>query len=297
MSRLPDLDLLRSLVIFSKAPSLAEAARILGMTQPTLSYQLKRLEVQSPMPVFTFRGKRKILTHYGLALLDLAQNEIRHMERAYAYLNRRYVDPRQLLLRVGCRRDRFQQAEKCIQFPGMVQFLDMTSGHALSALVRQELDLAVIYYEKPNVPGLVAKNLFTSAMRFVVHRKLLHGYSGKDDANIAAHVACDAHFLKKTPCLRYRENERFITRWFHKVGVDPAEVRYRYTCEDWIAIMHWVEQAHGYALVPSDFPVPRDLVAWQVPLSELPALQFYAVFHQDLKRIPGFAKHLVIKAA
>jgi len=300
-NKVPELTLLRSLLLVADASSIDEAAKTLGITQSALSYQLKRLEEGLPSPIFTSEGRRKVLTHFGRALCDFARGEIARLEQGMEALERAYADPSHLTLRVACRSDRFLQVRSCIEFPGSIEFVAASSDEALASLRLHEVDIAVCH-ARPDTPGLVARPLFSSGPWVICHTKWLTGR--KRGARDPGHWARDPRFLEETPLLTYQQGEAFITRWWRQCGVEPSRARPRLACQDWDALIAWVTQGDGYALVPGDLARAalgrmgtHEVATFAVPTPEIPAMDFYAVFHKDLRKTPGLGPALQIREA
>ena len=62
---LPSLDALLALMAFEKEGDLVGAANSMQLTQPAISFQLKRLEESLGFQIFSTSGKRKVLTKLG----------------------------------------------------------------------------------------------------------------------------------------------------------------------------------------------------------------------------------------
>jgi DNA-binding transcriptional LysR family regulator len=69
-----DWNLARAFAATARAGSLSAAARLLALTQPTLSRQVAALEAQLGVALFERIGKRLVLTEAGLGLLAHAQS-------------------------------------------------------------------------------------------------------------------------------------------------------------------------------------------------------------------------------
>ncbi len=65
-----DWNLARALLMTADAGSLSAAARLMGLTQPTLSRQVAELEAQLGVTLFERIGKRLVLTEAGHGLLE-----------------------------------------------------------------------------------------------------------------------------------------------------------------------------------------------------------------------------------
>ena len=72
-----DVDLLRAFVTVSETGSFTRAAALLGRTQPAISLQIRRLELQLRSPLFDRGGKGIGLTTEGAGLLPQARRLLR----------------------------------------------------------------------------------------------------------------------------------------------------------------------------------------------------------------------------
>src|SRR4051794_33298155 len=100
-----DASLLKILIAFAESKSLVAASERLGITQPAVSQRLSRLQAGLPQPLYAFEGRRKVLTHYGRALYELAKENEAHLVQGLENLNRRYSSGSGLVMRVGGRKE------------------------------------------------------------------------------------------------------------------------------------------------------------------------------------------------
>src|ERR1700750_444160 len=99
----PSFDLLKVLITVAESRNFREAAETLQISQPGVSLKLKDLEAGQPLPIFTLEVKRKVLTHYGRALYELAKEGATTLERRIENLHRVYASPDLLTARIGGR--------------------------------------------------------------------------------------------------------------------------------------------------------------------------------------------------
>jgi DNA-binding transcriptional LysR family regulator len=71
-----DLDLLRAFAVVAREGSFTKAATILGVSQPSISERMHRLEEQLGTPAFVRRGRGVSLTAEGVALRTLADRAL-----------------------------------------------------------------------------------------------------------------------------------------------------------------------------------------------------------------------------
>ena len=158
-----DSELLRSLVAIADAGSFAKAAARLGITQSTISQQMKRLEEQVEQPLFSASGRCRVLTESGELLLGyarkiLALNESAHMAMQHGALGG--------VVRVGVVQDfadtRFPHALRTFarRHPAVRVEARVASSRELSSMVDDGLlDMAITFDEPKTRPGVVIRRV------------------------------------------------------------------------------------------------------------------------------------------
>ncbi len=163
---------LRTIRAIHQAGGLARAAEVLNMTQSALSHQVKGLEDQAGMALFTRRSKPMRLSAAGVRMLRAADRilpEIDAMEEEFRAL--RSGRTGRLHIAIEC--------HACFDwlFPVLEMFrhawpevdVDIRAGlafEALAALNREEVDL-VISSDRDPPPGVVFNPLFDYHPTFV----------------------------------------------------------------------------------------------------------------------------------
>ena len=280
------LDLLKTLVVFSDSPTVLDAARRLGLSQPAVSVQLRRLEESLPQPVFAQEGKRKVLTHYGRALADDLRKRFADVDRAVEGVNRLYASPELMTLRVGVRPELFYRASELVRFPGTVHFLGMSNEESIAGLLSHQIDIAFAH-KKPDVATVYAQKIFSEGAKLCVHRRWLAGKPLDLD------LARSGAFLTETPFLSYKDEPLFAPEWFAHAGVDLERLRVHRICEDWRAIMRFVEMEIGFSILPSGIVTgSREVESVELPPSVIPVMTFYALYHEELRKLPAVMRYL-----
>ena len=285
--KIPSLDLLSTLVAVAESPNLIEASRRLGMSQPAVTQHLQKLEQSSPYPLFTYQGKRKVLTRFGETLYESARSDLLRLEQGIARVTQAYALPENLTLRLGCRREIFSVAARKFHFPGRVEFSALSSQQALERLFDRSIDIAVSA-RRPDAHEIVARKIFNYDTRIVVHKKWLQGSD-----TFTLHQASSPEFLTRVPALAYRRDAPLLREWLTAQGISPNSITPRILCEDWRILMQLVEAHAGYALIPAHTPsFSPEVVSLPVPTSVIPEVTFYALFHRELRKIPAFKELL-----
>lgn len=285
-----DLDLLQTFVIFAKSKNITEAAQKLRISQPTVSLQLQRLEQGLKHPVFSVEGKKKVLTPFGKALLEEIAPVLGGLEAALERVERRYADPKQLTLRIGARGEILPRIVQKVRFPGAIQFVPLGTQQAVDKLMAHEIDIAISYL-KPDSTQIRARKIFSDRVHWVCHEKLLKKLSPEK-------ASSSVEFMTETPFLAYKPRAPFLKEWLAHLVPKGHEsvlkkIRVHRICEDWNAILKLVEQGEGFSLIPSSIEVKSPAVQVALlPEEALPAMTFYALYHDDLMKIAAIEKSL-----
>ncbi len=285
-SVLPPLDLLLALVSAAESPNLVEAGRRIGLSQPALSMQLKRLEGAVQFPIFQVDGRRKVLTPFGHRLVKAAKNGLEGLSREWESALREMGDPNWLVLRVAARRELHPRILDRLEFSGRIHLFAMGSHEAAEAVLHGEVDMAVSH-ERPDSDQLVARKLFSQGVSLVVHKKWVTGGKPFDPVN--------AEFLTSTPALIYRHEAPLLREWFLHVGLLPSQAQVRVICEDWSLLYQRAVQGDGYVILPDMMDKgdnPDDVLHLRLSAQAMPTLAYYAIYRPALTRLPAFRRLL-----
>lgn len=283
-----DLELLRSFVIFSKSKNISEAAQSLRISQPALTLQLRRLQLQFQQPLFSQEGKRKVLTSFGRALMKEVEPWIGRIEGSVRKVEERFSDPSRLVLRVGGRGEILARVVQKIHFPGAIHFVPLPTETALDRLLSHEVDIA-ISYRRPDLAYIHSKKIFSDTVRWVCHESWL-----KKQGLTLQEAVQSLEFMSQVPLLAYKAETPFLEQWLEYLGHRDAfdKIRPHRICEDWNAILRLVEQGMGYALVPSSLEPSPEIAQEALPTKAIPEVTFYALYHSDLLKIPAVPEML-----
>lgn len=277
---------MKVLIAAAEAPSFSQAARTLGISQPAVSIKLKELERQTRLPVFRLQGKRKVLTHFGRALFEVARAQSAAFDSAYERVSRDYLLPEKLTLKVGGRPEVLEAALPALEFGGAFELHSLSGQQAVSALLTHSIDIAITSEPAPDSAEIVARRLFSSHGLLVVARRLLPHKRPR-----RPHL--DREFLTQTPCLLYQRDGHLLSDLFKSTGLSIESARPSVVAEDWRLLLSLARQGKGYTVVPS-YLVGRlkepELAIFEIPATICRPRQFSALFHRDLKRVPGFAR-------
>lgn len=278
----PSFEHLETLVAVAESRNLVEAAKRLGISQPSVSMKLKLLEASVPLPLFQFEGKSKKLTRYGRELYELGNKQIKDLSLAFEGLNRSYASAKHLLLRVGCRPELFEYFSPQFVFGGSVEFHPSSSADAVEALLSHRIDMA-ISWSKPDSADIVARKILRSGCSFVIHPRLLKKIKSVEKASR------DSSFLKETPSLTYQPDGHLLREWVESVGPKFSELNINIIAQSWNTLLRLVEHGLGYSVIP-DHVASRGngILIFDLPSKVVPIFEFYLLFRKDMLQVAPF---------
>ncbi|MGG4555011.1 LysR family transcriptional regulator [Paenibacillus humicus] len=140
--------LLEYFIAVSEELHFTKAADNLGISQPTLSHQIRLLEEQLGTPLFHRSGKKIHLTQAGTVLLEHARRVFHELEQAKLVIGE-LTGLRRGRLRIGCSGNHLL-IQSIIsfhrQFPGIeLSIIELATEETRDRLLTNKLDLGVVF--------------------------------------------------------------------------------------------------------------------------------------------------------
>ena len=199
----PGWDLYRSFLAVAGEGSLSAAARMLGMTQPSLGRHVRQLEAMLGVALFTRSPQGLALTEVGAELAEHA----RGMAAASAALRRAASGSRQEVrgvVRITCSEVIGGEVLPAMlaglrrQQPGIV--IELSLSDATEDLLRKDADIAVRML-RPSQAALVARRVGAIGLGLYAHRRYLKE-RGTPRTLADLHQHALIGFDRETPALR-----------------------------------------------------------------------------------------------
>ena len=235
---------LRYFCAIVRAGSFTRAAEQLGIAQPSLSQQIKRLEKDLGTTLFERLGRSVRLTSSGEGLHQMALGilqQVAEAETRIAALNEGYdslrvgviptIMPYFIARRIGDFQRRFPRLNP--------QFREETTSQLVEALQAGEIDLAVVSLPVPKA-DIVCSELFREELLLVVPRK--HPLSGHPLVNLQDLRNERLLLLKEGHCLR----DDVLTACTRA----KAELRSVFETNQMESIFELVRSGFGLSVVP-----------------------------------------------
>jgi DNA-binding transcriptional LysR family regulator len=261
------------------------AAQKLGLSQPALTSHLKQFEGYFPQAVFTFEGRKKVLTSFGHQLKMVLQKRFEYLERDLKSLNEQFQNPEEARVRIAGRHELLSFLVYRLQFSGSLSFYAADGAAAVSGLQEHRFDLAISnHIEKAAL--LHGKKLFSDHFCIAVPEKWKLNSSSIDKKILAA--------LSERPYLSYKEEDENLKVLWGKYKVE-RKPKVKKTISDWLQLAHLAENQEGWTILPS-----RYIKNWKtlhfipIPTSLIAETQFFILYRKESFSLPWF-KELVLQ--
>ena len=160
------LSLLETFVTFAKEKTTAKTAKILGLTQPTVSRQLIQLEDALPQKIFRLKGRNKVLTEYGEALARELEEYFQELSKTIQQVNQEFLEPTQLKIKVAARQEILECYLESFDFPGCVELLPMGTKEVVAQIQAQTVDVAITH-DLSFSSDYIRKKFFASTIKII----------------------------------------------------------------------------------------------------------------------------------
>ena len=273
---MPDFDwyLVPSFLAAHKQGSLMGAARVLGISQPTVGRHVALLEAQLGTPLFERTGRGLLPTPAAQRLADAAQA----METGAQSLLRGAQQAQTALS--GSVRLSASQPVACHLLPPLLAQMrselpgiqvELVSSNAVSDLLRREADIA-IRMVRPTQGSLVARRIGQSRVVACAHRDYLaHRGTPQQPEDLLQHDLVG--------------NDRVgdIRQGFAAMGQPVPPEQFGFRTDDLIAYWHAVRAGLGIGFVASYLLKEDPDIVQVLPDLPIPALPVWLVVHREIR--------------
>jgi len=236
------LSLLETFVTFSKEKTTAKTAKLLKLTQPTVSRQLIQLENSLPQQIFRMKGRNKILTDYGLALARELEKYLLQMGKAINEVNQIYLAPEQLTIRVAARQEILQQYMFHFEFPGTVELIPLGTKEIVARIQAQTIDVAITH-DISFTSDYIRKKYFTSIAKIVIPKKW---FASKP--TLTQWIKCCFDY----PLAQYEGSYSHLDRLKDYYGI-KEKFKINLLTQHWPLIEKRAAMGKSWAIIPSGF--------------------------------------------
>lgn len=281
--------LLEYFIAVSEELHFTKAAENLGISQPTLSHQIRLLEDQLGTPLFHRSGKKIHLTQAGSVLLEHARRIFRELDQAKLVIGE-LAGLRRGRLRIGCSGNHLL-IQSIIsfhrQFPGIeLSVVELATEETRDRLLSGQLDLGVVFLPLKD-EQLVSLPLYKEELVVIV----------PTDHPLAESSSIKLHELAQSPLVLFPP--KFLARQMldsacAEIGIQLSPVIELSTMESQCQMVaHHV----GLSVVPKSYTATlRDSRLISIPIAEpSPHRSVGIVYRKDTymdTAIQAFVQHL-----
>ena len=278
---LPSQEALLALLAFSSEGGVVRAAKLLGVTQPALSFQLKRLETSLGFKIFAFSGKRKVLTKPGQQFVNELQAFYRDLHQSTQRLERESADLKVQSLKIAGRRELLLPLLS-LPFPGKIEWVLTSSAEAIDGLKQHRFDLAVSGKIQDS-GDLVAKLFFESKLKLIYPKAWVRPGSK---------VAPKVEAWINHPVIAYGNHHAYLDEYLQLKKIASGKLKICRVVEDWFSVVELVRYGFGWSVVPEAWGIHTDQVV-EAPIPDSATLtQKIYLYYRREDRKTAWIKHL-----
>lgn len=270
--------LIEAFISFCQTRHMESAARRLGVSQPALSKQLMAFEKMLSQPVFTFRGRQKVLTSFGEELFVQLQDRLSGLQELIEQTSLNHADPAASFVRIASRREVLDRFAERLPFPGTLQFVESANASTIAGVLNRSFDLGIVH-QVPDSSELIARPLFQDHFMLAIPKKMLKTPPAKTKDLWRE--------LKALPAICYKKPDEILTHICEAQGVSFASLKITRFTANYLSVAKLVNAGVGWAALPTHIStVTNNNHIIPVSLKDFPPRQFYAVFRQETKNAP-----------
>lgn len=269
------LYLIESFLKVVESPSLLAAAEKLGLTQSALSRQMKAIEEHLPQKVFTFDGRKKVLTHYGQTVYNLLAPQCAPIQGLITQASLLLSNPENAHVRICGRGELLDSIASRLSFSGKVSFYSMESSQAYESVLSRKCDIGIIHSLR-DTSELVVKKIFSNRLRIVVSKGLL---KSKPETKRGL-----SNKLRNLSCVLYKSDDLAVERFLGDHDLYMKDLNILRIYPNYSALIKMMDAGIGWSVIPSNIKI--DEKKYQIfEFSGLSKDQrdFYLCFRRELK--------------
>ena len=233
--------LIESFITAAEESSLQVAADKLQITQSTLSKQMIMLEEMLPHKIFTFDGRKKVLTSYGLSLYEALKPKFAQTQELIEQTSLLFSQPENVHVRICGRGELLDILAVNLKFNGRMTFMPMNNESALEAVLLRKAELAIVHTGIDS-NEIVMKPFILNDFRFAVSKSLMKSKPKVEDLTDK---------IKSLPCLLYKMHDPVIENLLKSWKISFEELNVLRTYPNYTTLARMVNEGLGWAILPT----------------------------------------------
>lgn len=275
--------LIESFITAAEESSLQQAADKLQITQSTLSKQMIMFEELLPHKVFTFDGRKKVLTAYGSSLYEALKPKFSQTQELIEQTSRQFSQPENVHVRICGRGELLDILAVNLKFKGRITFLPMNNESSLEAVLHRKAEIAIVHTGIDSTE-IVMKPFILNDFRIAVSKTLLKNKPKPEDL---------AEKMKGLPCLLYKMHDPVIENLLKSWKMTFDDVNVHRTYPNYTTLARMVTEGQGWALLPSHTAIDETANhVLPVAMSSSFNRKFHLCYRKDISSA-GWVKELL----
>lgn len=276
IKNLPDLEHLRSFVVFYESKNITEAAIKLKISQPLLTQHLQRLEETVAVQLFTFQGRKKVLTAAGAQLYDVVSVKLRNLGSEIRSTLISATENKKL--KIGGRKEVLNSIVETIDFNGHLTFIPMSSQEVNAGLINRTIDIGLTQKDLSS-SHLVRKKIWSDEP-LICWNKSIRVSDKQDMTSILKQ-------LVTYPCLDYGAGTYLEKAFIHaQIKLNTKQLT---TFPDWKILAQRMEMRASWGILPSRFVAETSkLNSIKLPYPLNQKTQFYIYYSKEWAQVDWF---------
>lgn len=247
-NRIP-LYLIESFIMAAEEVSLQVAADRLRITQSTLSKQMIMFEEMLPHKVFTFDGRKKILTAYGTSLYDALKPKFAQTQELIEQTSLQFSQPENVHVKICGRGELLDILAVNLKFRGRVTFMPMNNESALESVLNRKAELAIVHTGIDSTE-IVMKPFILNEFRFAISKSLLKQKPKEEDL---------IEKIKSFPCLLYKMQDPVIENLLKTWKLSLEDLNVHRTYPNYTTLARMMSEGQGWAILPTHTLIDESL--------------------------------------
>lgn len=271
------LNSLQTFVTFVESKNIFEAAKVLGISQPSVTVHLRYLEDWFDTQLFSLVGKKKVLNPQGRLLYSSCRNKVKSLTNSILDVERGLRSLDEISIKLAGRRELFSRVLPHAEFGGVLSYVSCSSKQAIELLLSNDSDFA-ISTTRPDSLEVVSRKIFSEKLHFIIPKKY---FSSKPTLRKLSKKP----FLERVPVISYNKDLPHISDWIKSCGLENLSIKSKVNIDDWNQVVSIVEAGAGYTICPESFSSKKaDTYTIEIPTRVLPTIDIYLLQRVDTKK-------------
>lgn len=293
MNRLPHIPLylIETLLAISESTSLESAGKKLGLTQSTISKQMKLLESLLPHPLFISEGRQKVLTVFGKELCQILHPKISQTQNIIQDVCLQNEESDHFPIRIAGRGEFLDKIIQTINHPGTIQLLPMDNEQAMLALKNRNTEIA-ISHNVDNSFDYVKKYFLKNKMHILIPISAVKSENlEKDKKSIKPNKIREV--LIQTPCVIYKQDDPLFIATLENWKIKESELKIKLIYPNYHQLKNRLIELGAWAIIPEHIHFEEDKFI-QMNNKNLNATtrEFFICYRKELTRNKHFLQFI-----